>query len=73
MNRRTFFQRSIGAVAAAVAMPFLPKAPASLPVAPISMRFVKAFNEVDALQINRFDVIYGATILRPNLACRISE
>lgn len=68
MNRRAFFARALGGVAAAVAIPFLPK-PAPLPS--VSLRFIKTFDAAAFAYPCRFDVLYGFATVRPELACRV--
>lgn len=64
MNRRTFFRRIVGGIAAALAAPFLPRVPLAtqgLMFHPDAFKLI--FHEAGAL--TRLDVLYGWATLRP--------
>ena len=64
MNRRSFFQRTIGAVLAASAAPFLPKR---------ALVFHRDAFVFAMAPLTRLDCLYGFAALRPEVACHIAD
>lgn len=71
MNRRGFL-RSVAlgasAVAAAPLLNLIP--PPAPPLVGISMRFIREF-EIQSEPISRLDILYGMSVMRPDLGCRV--
>jgi hypothetical protein len=62
MNRRSFFRKMIGGLAASAAVRTFPFRVFSFPseiVQPIAVKFIRAFDPAQSKMINRWDVLYG--------------
>jgi|SRR5882724_10035421 len=73
MNRRSFFTKMIGGVAATAAVRAWPfrvfSFPSEIAIAPpATVRFIRAFDPLQNRVISRFDVLYGFGVLNANSA-----
>lgn len=69
MNRRGF-------LALAALAPFARAIVALKPPPPklnLSIRYIRQFDAVSCRYVDRFDVLYGYAMLRPDLACQIVD
>ncbi|MCE5247905.1 hypothetical protein LLG88_13410 [bacterium] len=67
MNRRGFLASLVGLAAAAL----VPWKPSPAPMG-LSMRFVRQW-DVARVSVVRFDVLFGYSVLQPELACRVLD
>lgn len=72
MTRRDWLRRIVTGAAVVVAAPYVPLARliAPPPQVGIAIRFVRAYSVVFEAPV-RFDVIYGTSVVRPELAARV--
>ena len=74
MNRRGFFRTITGAAGALFGRKMLPPVvEEAAPEVGVSLRLVRRFDSVRQIPINRFDVFYGMSALRPEYAVRIVD